>query len=112
MKLEKLALITALLGTIILIFLSFTLEPKLIKISNINSKMFDETVKISGEITKIKAYDSFTLLNINDETENITVISYSKLNLTKSDNIEVIGKIVSYNGILEIEADKISLISS
>ena len=110
MGLTKLALITALIGIIILIFLSNSLEPKLIKISDINGKMFDQTVKVSGEITKIKTYDSFTLLILNDKTENITVISYQKLNLSISDKIKVTGKIVEYKGFLEIEADKISLI--
>ena len=109
MKLEKLALITALIGIIILIFLSSTLEPKTIKISEINGKMIDQTVKFSGDITKIKTYGQFTLMNVKDKTGEITVISYENLNL--SGEIEIIGKITSWKGMLEIEADKISLIS-
>jgi len=111
MNLGKIALASAVIGLIALIFLSNTLEPRLIKIADINGKMIDQTVKVSGEITKIKIYDSFTLLMLDDKTENMTIISYQNLLLKNSDKIEVIGKIVEYKGSLEVEADKISLIS-
>ncbi|MEM2956165.1 MAG: hypothetical protein QW041_01135 [Candidatus Pacearchaeota archaeon] len=105
MDLTKYALLTFLIGLIILFFLSQNLEPKLIKISEINKKMLDNYVKIQGDIIKIKNYDTLTIMTINDSTETINIIT-SKTNITKG-KIEVIGKVKEYRGILEIEAEKI-----
>ena len=109
MDLAKLALLTAVLGTFLLIFLSTTLEPKQMKISEINEKMIDEYVKISVEVVKEKHYDCMVLLTVEDDTESIKVIAYKDFNA--SGTIEVIGKIKNYKGILEIEAEKIQQIN-
>ena len=106
MQLTKLALITFLTGLIALFFLSQSLEPKQVKISEINSKMMDNYVKIKGTITKIRQFDTLTSLSVNDNTDNITVIC-PKTNISKDSFVEVIGKVKEYNGILEIEAEKI-----
>ena len=106
MDLTKLALMTFLVGLIALFFLSSSLEPKSIKISDISSKMMDNYVKISGTITKIKQFDTLTSLTISDDTDNITVIC-PKTNISKDSFVEVIGKVKEYKGILEIEAEKI-----
>jgi len=105
MDLTKLALLTALAGTILLIILSKSLEPKEISISEINEKMIDEYVKISGNVTSAKTYSSLTVFTLKDETDEIKVASYKEFNI--SGNVEVIGKVQEYKGILEIEAEKI-----
>ena len=105
MDLTKLALLTALAGTVLLIILSKSLEPKQTSISDISEKMIDEYVKISGEATNAKASSSSTVFTVNDGTDKIKVIAYKDLNI--SGNVEVIGKVQEYKGILEIEAEKI-----
>jgi RecJ-like exonuclease len=107
MHLTKLALITFLIGLIALFFLSQNLEPKQVKISDINSKMMDNYVKLQGTVVKIKQFDTLTSLTVSDNTDNITVIC-PKTNISKDSFIEVIGKVQEYNGILEIEAERIS----
>ena len=107
MSLTKFALITFLIGLIALFIISSNLEPKLIKISEINSQMIDKYVKVQGNIAQTKIYDQFSIITLNDSTESIQVLASQNLNL--SGNIEVIGKITEYKGILEIEASQIRL---
>jgi len=106
MRLEKIALITAILGILLLVYLSSSLEPKLVKISDINGNMMDNYVRISGEIIKLKTYDKFSVFSIKDSTDEINVISYQNLS-NMSGNIEVTGKVTSWKGMLELEASEI-----
>ena len=108
MSLTKFALITFLIGLLALFIISSNLEPKLIKISEINSQMIDKYVKIQGDIVKTKIYDQFSIITLNDSIESIQVLVNQNLNL--SGNIEVIGKIKEYKGTREIEATNIKKI--
>jgi RecJ-like exonuclease len=109
MSLEKFALITAILGIILLIFLSETLEPKKMTIGKITSKDIDSYVKVSGDITYIKQYTSSTLLKIEDSTGKIYAIFYGNANISKG-YATITGKVTEYRGILEIEAEKIKVL--
>jgi len=103
----KFALLTAFLGIIALVFLSQSLVLPLTEISEIDSSKLDSFVRIQGKIISVKNYENMALLRISDGTENITVIARSKLNISKNDWIDVIGKVVEYKGMLEIEAEQI-----
>jgi|GEM_PF-2768312 len=107
MKLTKLALITALIGTALLLFLSEKVEPKEMQISEIDYSMLDSFVKVSGQITKIEQHDKLTTFDLKDKTETITVITYEKINLTSGSETQVIGKVTEWEGTLEIEASRI-----
>jgi len=106
MSLEKAALITAILGTLILIFLSEHLEPEITSIDHITIKDIDNYVKISGNITYVKSYSTSTLIKIEDSTEKIYAVFYGNMNITKGPAI-LTGKVTEYNGILEIEISRI-----
>jgi DNA/RNA endonuclease YhcR with UshA esterase domain len=106
LSLEKAALITAILGTILLIFLSESLEPKAVAIDKITSKDIDSYVKVSGNITYVKYYTSSSLLRIEDNTGKIYAIFYSNANITKGP-ATITGKVTEYRGVLEIEAEKV-----
>lgn len=111
MSLTKLALFTAILGISVLLFLSNSLEPKLIKISEINDNMLEQYVKVQGNIISLKSYGDMAILSLEDETGKISVVVYNlKENLSLSGKIEIIGKIKEYKGELEIEASKINKI--
>ena len=112
MSLIKAALITALIGLVALIFLSGNLEPKVTKISDISSKNIDSFVKIQGMAINIKDNGDFSMIKVNDGTENITAFvwktnEFKKINLSKNEKIEVLGKVTEYNGMLEISAETI-----
>lgn len=103
-KLQLIALGTALIGIIAIIFLSGMLEPKLMKISGIDSGMVGESVKVVGNISKIKQ-STITSFTIKDDSSDIYAFSYEKLNISQG-RYEVIGKVNEYHGILEIEISK------
>jgi len=105
MNLTKYALLTFLIGLIALIFLSQSLEPKQVKISEINSKMMNSYVQIQGDVIKSKTSSGITILTVNDSSDSINIVSYSPINA--SGKIKVIGKVTDYKGLIEIEAQKI-----
>lgn len=108
MSLEKAAFITAIFGTVILIFLAEHLEPELTTINRITLKDLDNYVKIRGNITYVKQYESSILLKINDGTDSIYAILYGRTNITKDRSVTIIGRVIEYKGILEIEISKIT----
>ena len=110
LMLLKIALITALLGTVLLFFLSQSLEPQLIEIKDINIRMLDQYVKIQGNITSLEEKNSLTLLKIKDDSGEITGVLYEKeeIEIKKGKKGQVIiGKVIEYHGKLEIEVSKI-----
>jgi RecJ-like exonuclease len=106
MSLAKYALITFLIGLIALFFLSENLEPKLVEIKDIKGSMMDKTVRIQGQLIKIKQTDAMSILTIDDKTDSISVLS-PKTNISINSSLEIIGKVTEYKGILEIESEKI-----
>jgi RecJ-like exonuclease len=105
MSLTKFALFTAILGTALLLFLSQGIEPKLVKISEIDENMLEQNVKVQGTVISIKQYESIIVFDLQDESGQIPVVAYAMENL--SGNAEVIGRVKEYYGKLEIEASKI-----
>lgn len=106
-SLQKIALITSILGIILLIFLSLNLEPRLIPISEISEEKLEKYVKISGYITEIKKTEAMTILTIEDSYGEIKAIAYELLDIEENIKIELIGKIISYKNELEIEISEL-----
>ncbi len=109
MSLTKFAFLTAIFGTALLLFLSQSLEPKLVRISDIDENMLERDVKVQGSITSVKSYENLAVFTLQDGSGKIPVVVYNpKENL--SGNAEVIGKVKEYYSKLEIEASKIKAI--
>ncbi|UCD20761.1 MAG: hypothetical protein JSW08_03235 [archaeon] len=108
-KLLKLSLIVALVGLFILIILVNNVEPDSTAISNINERMLDQWVKITGEVTNSKEISTemgkLTLFTVQDYTDSISVVFYDEIEL--SDNAEVTGTVSEYEGQIQIIARKI-----
>ena len=104
-RLQVIALVTAIIGIVAIILLSGMLEPKLIKISDIDSGMVGESVRVVGDISKIKQ-TKITSFTIKNDSSDIYAFSYEKLNISQG-NYEAIGKVNEYHGILEIEISKL-----
>ena len=77
------SLITSITGILLLLFLANFLEPKLTRISEINEKMLNRKVKISGEIFNIKTYEdsNFQVFSVKDETNSIDITANANLTL-------------------------------
>ncbi|MEM4641485.1 MAG: OB-fold nucleic acid binding domain-containing protein [Candidatus Pacearchaeota archaeon] len=105
----KLSLIVLLISLFLLAILSNSLEPKTIKIANINEKRLDEWVKVKGRTSEIKTIKTetgkMTLFKVVDETGSIEVVFYDSINITE--NVEVIGKVTEYKNKIQLQATKI-----
>ena len=111
MKIAGLALLTAIIGIIALFILSAKLEPKETSIANLDGVRIGDFVKISGEVISIKTGKT-SYFDVKDTSGEIRVFTFDKINLTKGDNVEVIGKLDEYRGFSEIQAAQIRKISA
>jgi DNA/RNA endonuclease YhcR with UshA esterase domain len=107
----KISSTIAIIGIIILLLLTNTLEPTQIKIKNINENLLNKKVQIQGNITSIKTYkeSNFQIITINDSTGKIDITIDNPINITKNQTIIAIGKVTEYKNNLQIQADKITL---
>lgn len=116
---QKILLVLGLLGILLLLFLSKTLEPKVQNISElcINKSFFEKNseIKVLANIThqtNIKN-SSLIILNLEDSTGKITGIINTKkiiiFNLTKT--YEIAGKLTEYNNQTEISINSIAPIT-
>lgn len=109
----KISLIVFLIGTLIIIILADTLEPKTIPISNISEKNLDEYVKIQGNVTSIKEFISedsksiLVLATIKDDSGLMTLLLRKRTSLKEGQEAQIIGKVSEYENKLEIEVLRI-----
>ncbi|MBN2051935.1 hypothetical protein JW756_00350 [Candidatus Woesearchaeota archaeon] len=102
----KAALITAIIGLaaiIIIIKLSGISE---MNIGEAKQQEEGELVKVTGTITRITAKEGFSIINIRKE-EEISIVLFDSINLSKGQKVEVTGKTQEYEGKKELIAEKI-----
>ena len=111
----KIMLAFSILGVFMLLFLSQTLEPKKISISDITKDFLGEKVSVEGKIISLKQYNdkTFQVLIIKDSTGNITAIANSErgFRINNSINYTIIGEVQEYNNSLRISISKLMLSS-
>ena len=105
----KISILISLIGIFFLLVLTNFLEPKQINISEINNKLLDQKVKISGTIEKITDKQTFQILEVKDSTGKIDVLCNCKNNIKQNQKVIITGKIQEYKKQLQISADKIIL---
>lgn len=107
-NLLKLCLITALVGTFLIVILANNLEPEAKTIDTINEKMFDEWIKVQGNVTQERDTSGLKILTVNDGTASINCILRKNVSYSfENQKVEVQGKITDYKGEIEIEISKI-----
>ncbi len=111
-NLLKIALISSLFGVLLILFISEKTDLSMSNIANITNSSIDQKVKIKGYITSLAETPGLYILNVRDNTGEITTIIFKeeKINLSKNDLIEVEGKVSKYKDKIEIIADLIILI--
>lgn len=104
-------LLISIVGIFLLLLLSNFIEPRLIKIKDIDDSILNKNIKIQGTITNIRSYEesNFQVISIKDETEKIDITTNQILNLKTNQTIIVTGKVQEYKQNLQIQADKIIL---
>jgi hypothetical protein len=108
-KLLDIALVTAIIGILILIIMSYyEFIPEKV-FSDLTSKDVGQKVKMQGIIKSLKYYDSGTSIRLEQKC-NIDIWIFSNItNLSKEKNAIFEGKIDEYNGKLELIADKVTI---
>lgn len=111
-NLKKIALITALIGTFLILLIGEYAEIPQIQIKDINENMLNKEVKLTANVTKIKNTPNVLITTLKDSTGEITMIAYKKekIYIPKNSQVEVIGIIKEYESQLEIEAKQIKII--
>ncbi len=107
----KIALISGIIGIIILFIISDNLEINETNIDKINKANIEEDVKLKGIISKITQLDKVAFIEL-EQPAKMTIIVFKDENLSlyKGDNIEVIGEIDEYEGELEVIAQRIRVL--
>jgi len=107
----QISFIISLMGIFILLALLEFNQPLTKNISEINSKQLNQNIMISGQVISTKQFPdtNFQLINLQDKTGNITITIQKLIHITKNQTLIVTGKIIEYNGTLEIQAEKIIL---
>ena len=108
-SLLKLALITAIFGTLVIVFLANNLEPSAIQISSINEKMLDEWVKISGKVVDEQIYENLHIITVKDKSASIRALLPEKTSSLLNKNAVILGKVIEYRNELEVEISRIRI---
>jgi DNA/RNA endonuclease YhcR with UshA esterase domain len=103
----KLTLSISLLGIIFLLILTNTLPAQQIEIKDINLNHLNKKLTTTGTITHINNFPDFQIISIIQDSFSIDLLLDKKTNLTKDQNIKVIGRLEKYKDRLQIRAEKI-----
>lgn len=109
----RIALISGIIGLVILFIISDNLEIKEKDIDKINKANVEEDVKLIGTISRITNLEKVTFIEL-EQPATMTIILFKDKNknitLYKGDKVEIIGEIDEYNGELEVIAQRIRVL--
>lgn len=109
MNLLKLTLSISLLGIFILLTITTLTKPKTLQINQITKQDINKNIQITGELIQTKSpLENFQILTIKDSKGEINILTNKILNLKKSQQLTIIGKVQEYKNQLQIQADKIT----
>ena len=112
-NLLKIALISSLIGILILFITSQNISVQEKTISRITLEDVDKKVKIKGSVEKVINTEKVAIINI-VQPQNLDVVLFKEANVTldiqKDDFIEVIGKVEDYEGKLEVIGQRVRII--
>lgn len=106
------SLIGALIGLLILFYISEKIELPVLEISSITRSQLDQNVKVQGYVTYFKETKGLYLFEVKDSTGKIQAILFKDqpISLAKNDFIELEGSITEYKGKLEIQGKNLKLL--
>lgn len=104
----KMALLTSIIGLILLAIILSTMNFEEVDISQTRDLEEGMSIKVSGVVERVNSKDGFSVLSIRKE-EMISVVVFDSVNITKGQRIEVRGRIKDYKGEKELIADSIIL---
>ena len=109
-SLLKLALIISLVGLVLLFVISKNIEINDTTIEKITNEEIEGDVVIKGIVKEITERSGTTFIIITQQSEIEVIVFSNDVNLSKGDNVEIIGSVSEYQNQKEIIADKIEII--
>ena len=110
-KLAQISLLISVAGIIALFFLTQTIEPLHISISEIDESTESQKIVTQGNIQYITTKNGNTLIILEDNNYTINIISFKKqYQMQRNTKILVTGTVQTYKGEMEIIADSIHVI--
>ena len=112
-NLIKISLAISIIGIFILLLILEYFPPDLVKLQDLTEDYLETSVRIQGTITQIKETPTVLILKLKDSNKLITVIAFEEaapLDLKLNSQVEILGKVESYENELEIITDKITLL--
>jgi DNA/RNA endonuclease YhcR with UshA esterase domain len=109
----KIALISSILGIVVLFFVSENISLQNMDISKINEGESGETVKIIGRIEKLSDTGKVLYIDIGQQKiEKVSVMLFksSDIALKEGDYVEIIGDINDYKGERTVIANKVRIV--
>ena len=108
----KIALISSVIGLIILFFISENIKVDTTTLDKLDQLDIDTTVKVKGVISAITEFDKIAIIKIMEPNTREVVI-FKKSNLTElqeGDLIEVEGTVQEYEGRFQLIGNEISVL--
>lgn len=105
----KISLAIALIGIILLPFMPGQSEK--LKIKDISKKYLDKKIQTYGKVSSIKTYGDFQVIVITHNNSTVQITMDKPVKLIKNQAILVKGSLKKYKQSLQIQADKIQLLS-
>lgn len=108
----KIAIISSVLGIMLLFLLSSKEIVGELQIGRLDETYLEQNVRITGTIQRFSEYEKIAYLNITQEN-SVKVVIFKKpdqeFNFTQGDKVEILGKVDEYNG-LQIIANYIKIL--
>ena len=110
----KIAITSALIGILIILFLAENIGPTQLTIGSITKEHLEQTIKTAGFITSSKETPGLYIINLKDSTGELPGIIFKDENITISRYlpVEVIAKVIEYENELELQIEQIIDVSN
>jgi len=105
----KISLICSLVGILILLVISRSLQVNEKVISELDETDIGSSIRLNGIVTDFQSRGSVILIEVAQLEEMQVVVFNSNFTLNKGDAVEITGKIDEYEGKQQLIADKIVL---
>jgi len=110
-KLLYFAVLTSVVGILIILFISENNEVRLLGIKDIDESYIDQYVRVRGTSGKVSIANKITIFDLKDGINTIKVVAFDNSTIIQNHmDLEIYGLIISYKGELEIQAEEIKII--
>ncbi|MBU1246282.1 MAG: hypothetical protein ABIJ20_03885 [Nanoarchaeota archaeon] len=109
----KTAILSALVGILIILFLAENIGPTQLTIGNITKDYLDQTIQTAGLITSSKETPGLYIINLRDSTGELPAIIFKDENITITRYlpVKVIAKVIEYENELELQIEQMEIIN-